>query len=484
MPRAATGREAGVADPIGEGALALSHRLRSRELSCRELMALTLDRIAARDQNFNAIPILAEREALMAEAAVCDEEIARGHWRGWLHGIPQAIKDLAHAKGLRTTWGSPLFADCVATEDSIHVARMRAAGAIIIGKTNTPEFGLGSHTYNALHGLTRNAHDPALSAGGSSGGAAVALARGFLAVADGSDMGGSLRNPAGWNGVFGFRPSFGRVPQTVADEAYLGQLTTDGPMGVTIADVAQLLATQAGYHPAAPLSLSDDPTLGEIAIERGKGLRIGWLGDYNGHCATEPGVLALCEQALRHFENLGATVESVRIPFDLERLWQAFCTLRQFGITGRLGAIFRDPVRREFMKPELQWEISQGSALPADSVYRASCERTAWARVITGLFQQYDVLALPSAQVFAFPAEWHWPREIAGRAMDTYHRWMEIVAGPSMAGGPVCVVPAGRDAQGRHMGLQLWGPARADAAVLSAAAAYEQAARPVCLKLG
>ncbi|MEN9725649.1 MAG: hypothetical protein RL434_15 [Pseudomonadota bacterium] len=472
-----------VDDPIAEGALALSARLRRGELSCRDLMALTLERIADRDRTFNAIPLLADGDALMREAAVCDEEIARGHWRGWLHGIPQAIKDLAHAKGLRTTWGSPLFADFVATEDSIHVARMRAAGAIIIGKTNTPEFGLGSHTYNSLHGLTRNAHDPALSAGGSSGGAAVALARGFLAVSDGSDMGGSLRNPAGWNGVFGFRPSFGRVPQTVADEAYLSQLTTDGPMGVTIADVAQLLATQAGYHPDAPFSLADDPGLGEIAIARGRNLRIGWLGDHAGHCPMESGVLGLCEQALRHFEGLGAVIEPARVPFDLERLWEAFCTLRQFGIAGRLGTLYQDPARRALMKPELQWEIAQGLQLAAERVYRASCERTRWTRAVNQLFKQYDLLALPSAQIFAFPAEWQWPREINGHPMDTYHRWMEIVVGPSMAGSPVCVVPAGTDAHGRHMGLQLWGAARADTAVLCAAAAYEQVARPVRLKL-
>ena len=472
-----------ITDPIAEGALALSRRLSNRELSCRELMSLTLDRIATQDRIFNAIPILADRDALMAEAAACDEEIARGHWRGWLHGIPQAIKDLAHAKGLRTTWGSPLFADFVATEDSIHVARMRAAGAIIIGKTNTPEFGLGSHTYNSIHGTTRNAHAPALSAGGSSGGAAVALARGFLAVADGSDMGGSLRNPAGWNGVFGFRPSFGRVPQTVADEAYLGQLATDGPMGVTVADVAQLLATQSGYHPDAPFSLADEPGLADATPARGQGLRIGWLGNYHGHCATEAGVLPLCEQALRHFEELGAVVEPVQMPFDLERLWQAFCVLRQFGVTGRLRAIHADPDRRKLMKPELQWEITEGLKLPADAVYRASCDRTAWTRAVASLFKRYDVLALPSAQVFAFPAEWHWPREIAGRTMDTYHRWMEIVVGPSMAGGPVCVVPAGTDSLGRHMGLQLWGPARADAAVLKIAAAFEAVARPVRIKL-
>ncbi|MGD9602935.1 MAG: amidase [Gammaproteobacteria bacterium] len=471
-------------DPIAGGALALSRQLRRREIACRDLMACTLDRIGARDGTYNAIPILADRDTLMAEAARCDEELAQGRCRGWLHGIPVAVKDLAHAKGLRTTWGSPLFAHFVAPEDSIHVARMRAAGAIVIGKTNTPEFGLGSHTYNPVHGITRNAHNPALSAGGSSGGAAVALALGLLAVADGSDMGGSLRNPAGWNGIYGFRPTFGRVPQTAADDEYMGQLATDGPMGVTVEDVAMLFATQAGYHPGVPSSLADEPGLGDVSVESIAGLRIGWLGDFAGHCRTEPGVLELCADALRNFEDMGAIVEPAHVAFDLERAWQAFCRLRQFGVTGRLRAIFDDPARRALMKPELQWEIEQGLGLSAYDVYRASCERTTWTRTVDALFQRHDLLALPSAQVFAFPAEWHWPRDIAGTRMDTYHRWMEIVIGPTLAGGPVFVVPAGVDPRGRHMGLQLWGPARADRTVLRAAAAYEQVARPVRLNLG
>jgi len=246
--------EGRLSDIISEGANALSRRIRRRDISCREVMALTLDRIAEHDRMYNAVPILRPRGELMAEAAAYDEELAHGQWRGWLHGIPQAIKDLAHAKGIRTTWGSPIFKDFVASEDSIHVARVRAAGAIIIGKTNTPEFGLGSHSYNPVHGVTRDAHDPKLAGGGSSGGAAVALALGYLAVADGSDMGGSLRNPAGWNGVFGFRPSYGRVPQTSVDDVYMGQLSTDGPMGVTVEDVAMLLEIQAGYDPRTPRS--------------------------------------------------------------------------------------------------------------------------------------------------------------------------------------------------------------------------------------
>lgn len=470
-------------DVIAEGAVALSRRIRRRAISCREVMALTLDRIAARDGTYNAVPILASRESLMAEAAARDEELARGTWRGWLHGIPQAVKNLAHARGLRTTWGSPLFKDFVAPADSIHVARARAAGAIMIGKTNTPEFGLGSHSYNPVHGVTRNAHDSKLAAGGSSGGAAVALALGYLAVADGSDMGGSLRNPAGWNGVYGFRPTYGRVPFTAADDVYMGQLSTDGPMGVTIEDVAALLATQAGYHSDVPHSLADEPGLGAVAIESMNGKRIGWLADYGGHCRTEAGVLELCSRALKHFEAMGAVVEPAKPSFDMERLWTAFKRLRQFGVAGGLGVHYDDPATRTQLKPAVQWEIESALKLTPRDVYAASVDRTAWTREVARLFEHYDLLALPSAQLFAFPAEWDWPKEIAGTTMDSYHRWMEIVVGPTMAGGPALVVPAGADARGRHIGLQLWGPARADAFVLRVAATYEQVARPVTLNV-
>jgi amidase len=465
-------------DIISDGASALSRRIRQRQVSCREVMALTLDRIAQKDATYNAVPILRPRDELMAEAAACDEELARGIWRGWLHGIPQAIKDLANAKGIRTTWGSPLFKDFVATEDSIHVARARAAGAIMIGKTNTPEFGLGSHSYNPVHGVTRNAHDSKLAAGGSSGGAAVALALGYLSVADGSDMGGSLRNPAGWNGVYGFRPSYGRVPGTAVDDVYMGQLSTDGPMGVTIEDVARLLATQAGYDRRAPQSFADEPGLGEISAATMKGKRIGWLGGYGGHCAMEPGVFELCAGALKHFEAMGAIVEPAMPDFDMERLWRAFVQLRHFGVAGKQRAAYDDPAKRTLMKPELQWEVEGSLKLSGQDIYAASVVRTAWTRAVDALFDRYDLLALPTAQCFAFPAEWHWPKEIGGRAMDSYHRWMEIVVGPTMAGGPSLAVPAGVDEKGRHIGLQLWGRARADRWVLSAGAAYEQVARP------
>src|SRR5690349_18522856 len=219
-------------------------------------MRATLDRIAAVNPRVNAIVSLQNEDGLLRQADERDAELARGESRGWLHGIPQAIKDAAETQGIPTTLGSPLLADHVPQHDALMVERMKAAGCIVVGKTNTPEFGLGSHTFNEVFGTTRNAFDPAKSAGGSSGGAAVALATRMLSVADGSDFMGSLRNPAGWNNVFGFRPSQGRVPGWPADDVFVVQLSTGGPMARTVLDLARLLDIQAGRDDRVPLSIA------------------------------------------------------------------------------------------------------------------------------------------------------------------------------------------------------------------------------------
>jgi amidase len=233
-----------VVDLTTLGAADLSDAIHAREYSCREVMAAFLDRIDERNPALNAIVSRRDRDVLMDEASECDQEIAHDLSRGWMHGIPQAIKDLAETRGLRTTMGSPLFADHVPDVDALMVARMKAAGCLVVGKTNVPEFGKGSHTFNEVFGATRNPYDTARSAGGSSGGAAVALATRMLPVADGSDYMGSLRNPAGWNNVFGFRPSQGRVPSHPERDQYLSQMGTEGPMGRTVVDVAMLLGTR------------------------------------------------------------------------------------------------------------------------------------------------------------------------------------------------------------------------------------------------
>ncbi len=460
------------------GARDLAATIRARNVSAREVMTEYLRHIERTNPPYNAIVSLRPRDELLAAADAADARIKRGEALGELHGVPQAIKDLAATRGLRTTLGSPLFADTVPTYDQLIVERVRAAGAIIIGKTNTPEFGLGSNTYNPVFGITRNAYDRSRSAGGSSGGAAVGLALRMLPLADGSDYAGSLRNPAGWNNVFGFRPSQGRVPDAHADEIFWGQQATEGPMARSVVDLALLLTIQSGYDPRAPLSLGRaehrhyENRLHDFSP---KGMRIGWLGDHGGHLPMEPGVLDVCAGALKVLEGLGSIVEPVVPGFDLDRLWRAFVTLRHFAIGGRRKPLYDDPRKRALMKPEAQFEVEGFLRLTGAELHEAALVRSDWYRTVLGLFERFDFLALPTAQLFAFDADLHWPAEIAGRTMDSYHRWMEVVAGVTMSGCPAVAVPAGFDQRGLSMGLQLVGPPRKDLDTLQLAQAYEDA---------
>ncbi|MGY5328013.1 amidase [Pseudomonas protegens] len=456
-------------------ALALSRAIHARELSCREVMQAYLAQIERCNPLVNALVSLGDPEALLEQADARDRQLAQGQSMGWMHGMPQAIKDLAATAGMTTSMGSPLFAEHVPQGDAISVARVRASGAIIVGKSNVPEFGLGSHTYNQLFGTTGNAYDSTLCAGGSSGGAAVALALRMLPVADGSDMMGSLRNPAAFNNVFGMRPSQGRVPFGPTPELFVQQLATEGPMGRTVADVARLLGTQAGFDARAPLSLKDPSSQPEAALQRNvKGLRLGWLGDYNGYLAMEQGVLGLCEKALGDFASLGCEVESCQPDFSLAQLWDCWLVHRHWLVQGSLGALYDDPDKRRWLKPEACWEVEGAAKLSAADVYRASQSRSDWYRALQRLFERYDFLLLPTAQVFPFDARQAWPRQIDGQEMDTYHRWMEVVIGPTLAGLPSISIPVGFNLAGLPMGLQIIGPAQADHAVLQLAYAHEQ----------
>lgn len=459
----------------GLSACDLSAAIHARKISCVEVMTDYLDRIDAVNPHVNAIVSIRPRDVLLAEAAAADADLAAGRDRGWLHGIPQAPKDLTATKGIPTSMGSPILAKVTPSADSILVERTRAAGAILIGKTNTPEFGLGSHTYNQVFGTTLNAFDQRLSAGGSSGGAAVALATHMLPVADGSDMMGSLRNPAGWNNVFGFRPSLGRVPFGPTPEVFFQQLGYEGPMGRTVSDIAMLLSIQAGYDPRTPLSLDGAGARFAGSLDRDfTGARIGWLGDLDGYLPTEAGVIETCESALRNFETLGCTIEPVRPDFDMAELWTAWVTLRSFLVSGGMAPLYENAESRSLLKPEAVWEIETGRKLSGQDVFRASATRSAWYQTVLELHETYDFLVLPTAQIFPFDAKIHWPKEINGSEMDTYHRWMEVVIPGSMAGTPVLAVPAGFGPSGLPIGLQIMAPPRADLAALQMGRAYEK----------
>jgi amidase len=472
------------------GAIELSNLIHARQISCREVMQAYLERIQRLNLGFNAIVNAVPDEWALAKADVCDAELMAGKRgragsRGWMHGMPQAIKDTGMAEGLPTTWGSPIYAKNIAATDSVHVARIKAAGAIVIGKTNMPEFGLGSHTYNTLFGRTPNAWDSTRSAGGSSGGAAVALAQRLLPVADGSDFMGSLRNPAGWNHVFGLRPSQGRVPAVPRPEVFVSQLGTDGPMGRSVRDLAALLTTQAGHDPRAPLALETceqsfvpGPRASDIGL---KGKRIGWLADLGGHLPIEDGILGVCEEALERMSAAGAVVEPLALGFPAEEVWEAWLMWRRALVAPAVAAALATPgATREMVKPEALWEHDQAEALSFNAFMRAAQVRSDFYRHLLTLFERHDALALPVAQVWPFDLQWDWPREVAGRTMDTYHRWMEVTIYATFAGLPAISLPAGFDAAGRWpMGLQLIGAPRGDAPLLAMAAAYEARAQPL-----
>jgi amidase len=460
---------------VSLGAVELSRAIHSRAVSCREVMSAYLDHIGRLNPVFNAIVSLRHSQELLQEADQCDRELSKGRRRGWMHGFPHAVKDIADAQGLPATMGSPIFKNNVATSDAVFVQRIRKAGAIIIGKTNVPEFGLGSHTYNPVFGPTLNAYDGRSTAGGSSGGAAAGLALQMLPVADGSDLMGSLRNPAAFNNVIGFRPTPGLVPLS---DSYIEELPCNGPMGRNVQDTALLLSTIAGYHPSSPSSLNHDPAEFARPLDRDfKGVKVGWLGDFNGYLAMEDGVLELCENALQGFRDTGCIVEPVTLNFSMEELWDTWLTFRHWLVRARALPLYENTEFRHLLKPELIWEIEGGADITGDRIATASSARGRWYAALLEAFAGYDYLVLPTAQVFPFDARIHWPKHIAGRNMDTYHRWMEVVVPGTLSGCPVINVPAGLNAAGLPMGLQVIGKRYADFATLQMAAAYEQATR-------
>jgi len=459
---------------------ALSRAIHTKQVSCREVMHMTLQQIARHNPHSNALVSLANEDDLLRQADERDAQLARKESMGWMHGMPQAVKDLANVAGFRTSLGSPLTVTTPATEDGLMASRMKAAGCIVIGKTNTPEWGLGSHTFNEVFGATRNAWNPSKTAGGSSGGAAVALAQRMLPVADGSDFMGSLRNPAGWNHLFGLRPSQGRVPMVPAQDVWIAQLGTEGPIGRSVKDIAMLLSVQAGYHPASPLSIAQDGSALTAALDlHPKGQRIGWLGDLKGYLPMQTGVMDTCAQALKSFESMGCQVDTAELGMDPAKVWAAWLVWRQALVGPRVAPFMRKTENHSQVKPEARWEYEQSLQLTGAQLTSASASRTLFYQHLLKLFERFDVLALPSAQVWPFDVSERWPSQINDTPMDTYHRWMEVVIYATLAGLPCISVPAGFGQvgtyQGLPMGLQLIGKPQGDFALLQLAHAYEQA---------
>ena len=457
-------------------AVSLSQAIQARQLSCIETLDAYLDQVARLNPQVNALVALQPAEELRLQAQHLDEELARDVWRGPLHGFPQAPKDIMPAKGMVTTKGSPIFKGQVSSVDAVVFERMRQGGAVFIGRSNSPEFGLGGHTFNSVYGTTGNAFNPDQTAGGSSGGAGVAVALRMLPVADGSDMMGSLRTPAAFNNVFGMRTTPGCVPHGPTDEVFFQQFSVTGPIARNIPDLTLLLSVQAGFDARLPLTHRCGNIDFTAPLQRDfKRSRIGWLGDLGGHLAIEPELIVMCEQACKTFEAIGCQVEPVLPKFDFERLWRAWLTLRSFNVAGNNAALYQDATQRAQLKPEAVWEIEHGLALSGPDVFNAAKDRSAWYQVLRSLFETYDYLILPATQVLPFDVAMHWPAQVNGRTMDTYHRWMEVVVPATMAGLPALAVPAGFGASGLPAGLQILGPTQADWSVLQIGHAYDQA---------
>lgn len=459
---------------VYEDATTLVRRLRERDLSSVELMTAYYDRIDRIDPVVNAIPTRLDRDEALALARTADAKLATGEGVGPLHGLPIAIKDLQATAGMRTTMGSPLLERWVPAHDAQVVKRIREAGALIFGKTNTPEFGAGSHSFNPIFGTTRNPYDRTKTAGGSSGGAGAALASGLLPVADGSDLGGSLRNPGSFNNVVGFRPSVGRVPGDGQGMGWLGRLAVDGPMGRTVADAALLLSAIAGHDPGDPLSIDEDPARLAAPFREGPSTpRIGWGGDL-GFLPVEHEVLEICEKTMGTLEALGAEVTETAP--DFRGAMAAFQTQRALVFAQNVPLFAAaNPDWRSVCKDTVVWNVDQGLALTSDEVARSDAERHALYRRVMTFFEDHDFLALPSAQVLPFDLETEWVREIEGVQMETYVDWMEVCCIVTLTGLPAISVPAGFSTEGLPVGLQLIGRPRADREVLALAQAFEQA---------
>jgi amidase len=471
-------QRAGYASPVtalwDNNAITLAGMLRSRDVSAREVIAAHIERIEAVDATVNAVVTRCFEQA-MEKASAADQALARGEPPGLLHGLPVAHKDLIDTAGVRTTYGSPLFAEYVPDRDGLLVSRMTDAGAISLGKTNTPEFGAGSHTVNRVFGATRNPYDLSRSAGGSSGGAAAALAARMVCLADGSDLGGSLRNPASFCNVVGLRPSPGRVPRwPVTDPA--DTLGVEGPMARTVADTALLLAVQSGPDPRATLALDAPPPalaapadVTRMLAQDLHGLRVAWSADLD--LPVEPAVRAALAPARAVLLDLGCEVSDA-VP-DLAGGDEVFRTWRALRFVTAFGPLLRD--HPGDVGPNVAWNIERGQELTVADLSRATTLWAALAERVSSFFAGFDVLACPVSQVPPFDVDLDWVHEIDGVPQESYLDWMRSAYLISVTGLPAISVPAGFTPGGLPVGLQLVGRRRADWHLLAVAAAFEGA---------
>lgn len=455
----------------------LAARIAAKEISAREALRDHLDRIDEVNPEINAV-VTRDDEAAYARATAADEALARGESLGPLHGVPMTHKDTHDTAGMRTTWGSPLMADRVPETDSLIIARLKAAGITTTGKTNVPEFAAGSHTFNEVFGTTFNPFDRTKSASGSSGGVGAALAAGIQASGDGSDMGGSLRSPASFNNVVGFRPSNGRIPHTPPANPY-AWLAQSGFMARTVADVALLMSVAAGPEPTAPRSIPEPGSvfdLPEFGLDANfspdlTGVRVGFSPDLDGLLPVEKEVADIVGGAAQVFTDLGAHVNGT-IP-DLIDADEVFGVRRALDFVGSWGALYEAHPDR--IKESVIWNIRMGLELTGAEVASAEAARARLHAEVDRFFAGSDVLVLTTCQVLPFDASIEYPTEINGVQLSNYLDWMRALCLISATGCPAISVPAGFSASGLPVGIQIVARPGADVDLLRIAHAYESA---------
>lgn len=448
----------------------LADLLQRRQLSARELMTAHLAQIERVNPQINAIVSKLDDDQALALADTADRAFAAGETTGPLHGLPIAFKDLEDAVPFPTTFGSPIYRDNYPARDAIIVERLRKAGALGIGKTNVPEFGLGSHSFNPVFGVTRNPYDLTKSAGGSSGGAGASLATGMLPIADGSDMGGSLRNPGNFNNIVGFRPSPGLVPSWPTSTPWMG-LSVKGPMARTVGDVALLLTAIVGADSRDQLALPIDPSTFAQPLDRDfKDVRVAWCPDLGG-LPLHPRVRAALESQRQVFSDLGCIVEEAAP--DLTGADEIFLTLRAaLSATGH-EADLRD--HRDLMKPEAVWNAEEGLKLSALDVGHAMVRQSDLFHRVREFMERYDFFLCAVNQVPPFDADLRYPTEIDGVQMENYIAWMKTAYWVTVTRSPAISVPCAFTPDGLPVGIQIVGRFRDDLGVLQLAHAFESA---------
>ena len=463
--------EAATADEICfSSAVELARLIRSKEVSAREVMAAHLTRIERLNPKLNAIVAKLDDDQCLALADAADRRTASGEPLPPLHGLPTAFKDLQSAVGFPYTRGSPIYKDAMPTEDSLFVERLRRAGVLAIGKTNVPEFGMGSHTYNKVYGTTFNPYDLTKSAGGSSGGAGAALAAGLMPIADGSDLGGSLRNPGNFNNIVGFRPSVGLTPTWPTSFPLLG-FSVNGPLARTVADIGLLMSVMAGADARDASLLPVDPAVYRGALARDfRGVRVAWCPDLGG-LPLENSVRTVLEAQRKTFEDLGCIVEEA-VP-DLTNADSLFLTIRAFRSAANYGPLLAQ--YRDLLKPEAIAEVEQGQRVTAAAVAQAMTQQAQLFDRMRRFEERYAFTLCAVNQLPPFDAAIDWPKEIAGVAMEHYIAWQKTCYWITATFRPAISVPAGFTADGLPVGIQIVGRYRDDFGVLQLGHAFEQA---------